>query len=479
MKNHAQLIIFGASGNLTGLKLIPALYELAIKKRLPENLVIWGVSRREWSDEDFSHEMRMKFIEKNPEGFNEENWKSLIATKLRFCPGDFSNRETFNSLKNKVDAVDKEWNQESEKIFYFAVPPESYQTVLNGIRNSQLLTTCQDTCNKLIIEKPFGHDEKSAEELNNQIMAVFAEEQIYRIDHVLGKDTLEDIISFRKHNPIFNAMLQSEYVDHIQISYLEKIGIEHRGEFYEQTGVHRDVLQNHALQILATSVMEIPQDETNSSFSHARAEVFSSLAPVESSNIVAAQYDGYTQEQNVSSDSRVPTFMVLKTSLTSGKMKDVPVYIRTGKYLKEKYTEILFVFKSTSVNGLRPNILAFRLQPQEGVFLSLLKRNLTMPQELENIELDFCYKDTQQKLTDGYENLLYNVFTGDRTFFVGIEEVFAAWKFIDPISRALSEQKIAIVTYAKGTQGPDSAEKLVEKENRHWYTEDFALACKI
>lgn len=530
------LFLFGASGDLATNKVIPALYDLEDKNKLPINLEIHGVSRRDWTDSNYVSIMQENLrksksedVQTNHKSFNPTTWNKL-AKKLHFVSGNFDDAQTYKKIheviktKNiqcntKVNnkSIPKKNNQ-YEIIFFFSIAPEFYSTVLNGVYNSKLNTYCKNSSTKLVIEKPFGHDYNSAKELNNQILHSFTDEQVYRIDHVLGKDTLQDIITFRKNNFVLQKLLDNQFLDHIQISYLENKGVGERGSFYEKTGVIRDMVQNHLLQMLATATAEIP--ENLDMLSKNRAEIIKHLKPVNLHEIAIGQYKSdrpgtpsYTKETGIDKQSKTPTFVALKTEIQTTKWKNIPIYMRTGKALSQKFTEILFVFKSSEQNNrqkkysnasgnLKPNILAFRIQPQEGVFLCMTKADHSANEDdLSNITLDFCYKNSQDRLKDGYENLLYNVFLGDHAYFVDIEEVLNAWKFVDPINHAIeldnatldkiespnksSHSKLYLENYEVGhTDGTPKSIDLIEKENnkptgRKWYTHDFQAVCKI
>jgi len=475
---NLQLIIFGASGNLTSLKLFPAIYKLASKNLLPEHVKIFGFSRQEWDNNSFISHMQEKLKKNNKIKLNEEIWK-FISSKTEYVKGTFEDTQGFETLKEKLKSTDNSWHVCSEKIFYLAVPPEQYNNVIDKILESGLDKICSDENVKLVIEKPFGHDYTSAKELNNHLLKVFREEQIYRIDHVLGKDALVDILSFRELNPIISNLLDNEPIDHIQISYLEQIGIGSRGGFYDKAGVVRDMVQNHLLQILAVATGNIDYSHP----SDARAAIINCLAPVSQEELIIGQYDGYKQVDQVNPNSQTPTFIALKSVMRSelheNIKNDIPVYFRTGKKLQLPFTEIDFVF-NTKQDNLKPNILSFRIQPQSGVFIVLKKRKINGEEGNENIVLEFCYKHTgEHKLNDAYENLLYQVLKGDRTYFVSIAEVLAGWNFVDPINTMIDGSKIQLETYPQGSWGPNGSSLIVKKNNTEWFTEQYQLVCRL
>lgn len=475
-----QFIIFGASGNLTANKLLPALYNLAVREKFPTEFEIIGVARKDWSVLEFRiyvHDALQKALGAS---FDESFWESVFENHISYVQGDFADSTTYTNLHKELSTTDKKIGSPTEKVFYLAVPPESYLAILNGLKDSTLCMECHASNSKLVIEKPFGSDYESAVELNTQISHVFSEQQIYRIDHILGKDTLEDVLSFRQNNTIINSLISADLLDHIQVSYLEEIGIEGRGNFFEKTGIIRDMVQSHILELLAVATMDFPLTNDLASIARLRTKVISSIETPTPENIVLGQYKSYAKETDVHAGSKVPTFVAFKTRFTEGKLKDVPLYIRTGKNLKQKFTEILFVFKKTlEQNNTMPNILAFRLQPQSGVFMNLSKRNIDIPEQNEQVALEFCYKDSEKAPRDGYENLLYQLLNNNRSSFVTMEEVLAGWKFADPLVKYSTTSEANPTIYSEGTYGPEASSTLMSRDKREWYTDKFLLICKI
>lgn len=484
MENSLQIIIFGASGDLTSTKLMPALYNLFQRRKLPEEFTIIGFSRRDWSQYDFAKFVEEEFVKSK---IDMTLWQEF-SSRFQFIKGEFTDLESYKKLRSTIKEFDIENNGLSNKIFYLSVPPIFYDEIFENIQESGLNTECADkTCSKVVIEKPFGRNYQSAVELNEKLGSIFDEEQIYRIDHVLGKDTLVDIQSFRENNFILSQLLKGELVDHIQISFLESKSIGTRGSFYEKTGVVRDMLQNHLPQMLAVATMDV---EIENKW-QARNEIIKSIEPLKKENMIIGQYEdgennmkpiiAYRKEKDVDQNSLTPTFFAGKTFLNSGSWNKTPVYFRSGKALKNKYTEVTFVFKSKNPTTLKPNMLSFRIQPQEGVYLVLSKRDLSKENELENIHLDFCYKyNPKSIIRDAYENLLLQVIKGDRTYFVDISEVLSGWKFADNINNFVENEKsLELEFYKAGSWGPKGSYDLIERDGRKWYTEDFELVCRI
>lgn len=485
--NNIQLVIFGASGNLAESKLIPSLYKLTKRGLLPNNFKVIGFSRREWSDDDYSDRMKEGFLKYESKDIDENVWNKLKGN-MQFVQGNFNDSDGFENLYKKLLENDKEWGSKSDKVFFLSVMPEFYDSIIDRIESTSLKNIATDRDSKIVVEKPFGHNYESAKALNEKILKVFEEKQIYRIDHVLGKDALQDVFSFREHNNIMRKLLDKDSVDHIQITYLESEGIDGRGDFYENTGVIRDMVQNHLLQMLSITTSAIPKELNSESLSRSREKIITNLSEVRKEDIVIAQYTsgaskevGYRQEENVSESSNVPTFVALKTYMNTLHWAGVPVYMRTGKALFQKYTEVMIVFKSIEDNGkLLPNILCFRLGPNEGVFFCMKKRGWNSHEKLENVVLDFCYKSNSSNANDAYENLLNSVFHSDHTYFVDIGEVLAAWKFIDPINLIVEgSNALPLRFYEFGSHGPNESWDLIRREGRDWYTENFENVCKL
>lgn len=508
-----QVVIFGASGDLSTKKIVPSLFSLFINNKLPENFEIIGFSRREWSDEDYRN-VSKEFILNHLQSSNLDSniYKSrekidFFLSRLYFVRGEFHDDQAYENLSKKI-------NTTNDVIFYLSVSPEFYELIIDKFKSSSLSKFAQVISNRLVIEKPFGNDYSSALKLNNKLLEIFTEEQIYRIDHILGRDTLQDILYFRANNYIFEKLLTNEHIDHIQISYIEDIGIEERGEFYEHTGVIRDMVQNHLLQILAISTLDLPDKINSDSLKKARCNLIDTL-DTKNTFFISGQYvenkntgsKGYRQEKKVNSNSIQATYVEIKTFLNHPKWSGVPIYFKTGKGLDRQLNQILFVFKdkenlleAKKLNEkksnlenkndpdknekLLPNILGFRLKPQEGVFLNLTKSDHTSytntDADLNNVSLDFCYKS---KLKNSYENLLYNVISSDKTYFVSINEVLKSWEFVDSMTVSVEKGRSKLYFYERGTKGPvngsNAQVELIKDDGRKWYLDEFSSVCRI
>lgn len=432
------MVIFGITGNLAQKKLLPALIGLKKRKLFPKVKII-GVAR---------HEPTIP--------------KELLP-HFEFIEGDVENdKKLFEKIKKAIEKSGFE-----NKLFYLATYPVLYKKIFTGLGESGLNKE-KEGWTRLIIEKPLGTDFKSARELDMLLHRSFKEEQIYRIDHYLGKITYQNILVFRFGNELFEPLLDKDHIDHIQITSAETIGIEDRGGYFDATGALKDVGQNHLLQILVAATMEAPKNFTNREVTDERIKILKNLMP-DGRKLVLGQYKGYLKEKNVAGNSKTDTFFALKTYLNHKCWQGVPIYIRAGKKLKERRSEISLVFKKPQnrlfgqfESGNSPNVLTYRIQPNEGVGIEILTKH-TGKLALSKDLLNFSYGE-KNILPDAYENLLYDAILGDPTFFNDAPEVEAAWKFID----ALKKEKKKVFVYRSETWGPKEADKLIEMDGRKW-----------
>lgn len=474
-----ELIIFGASGDLSQRKLFPALFNLAVQGKLPEQLKIFGASRRPWSSDDFRREVAgyLQTFATSQFAANQPAWQEW-REKLQFVTVNFDQAADFTNLKAAL-------NPEAAKIIYYAVSPEFFAPITKNIGSTDLLSEQCATC-RVVVEKPFGHDLASAQALEQELGAVFKEEQIYRIDHILSKNALADVYGFRKSNYIFNELFKGQHVDHIQISYAEDIGIEGRGEFYEQAGALRDMVQGHILEALSLLLAELPSTDDYQAFQQARAQVIAGLKLAGSEAIVLGQYGeaeargeklpAYRQEQDVAPDSEVETFVALKLISNLPLWQDTPIYLRTGKRLSSKYLDLHLVFKDKPQVADEPNILSFRISPNAGVNFRIFAPSvLGDANSVRTVDLTHCYKNGQT--VDAYENLLGEIFLGRKLFFVGIDEIYHSWKLIDQIRQHYSSSKP--IPYPAGSEGPEASYKLIEQDQRRWLGNTISDFCRI
>ncbi|MBI2337773.1 glucose-6-phosphate dehydrogenase [Candidatus Daviesbacteria bacterium] len=469
------LVIFGITSNLAQIKLIPALYDMEEKGLLPFGTTIIGLARRKMTDEDLQKYvgsvLRMKNIHhKHP--IKDEIFQRLCR-RFKYISGEIEDASVYTSLKRKII--------EKNVIFYLATYPELYSYVFEHLKKSGLNKKSGGWI-RLMIEKPIGHDLKSARELNELLLKYFTEDQIYRLDHYLGKETLQNILTFRFANDIFEPLINKEFIDHIQITASENFGIGKRGGYYDQVGALKDVGQNHQLQMLAFATMDAPAKFSSEEVAKERIKILKSLQP-DPDRIVFGQYEGYKKEESVDPDSRTETFYALKTSIKNGRFENIPVYIRAGKKLNQTVTEISIVFKNPVTRpfkhlecGDEPNILIYRIQPNEGIVLKILTKIPGFENKLQAEYMQYCYRIDPHNhyIPDPYERLLVDAIRGDHTFFNDAEEVEAQWAFIDPLADARGKPHL----YEPGSWGPKEADKLIGDDGRCWLEPSMAF-CRI
>ncbi|MCL5784223.1 MAG: glucose-6-phosphate dehydrogenase [Patescibacteria group bacterium] len=458
------LTIFGITSNLAQIKLIPALYDMEEKGILPDNMTIVGIARTAMSEMEFKNYIHSVLHLENIHHKHEikEQVFQKLYKRLKYLNGQINDQNLYERLTKLLDR--------KNRIFYLATYPELYIQVFENLQKNKL-NIQQDGWVRLMIEKPIGHDLKSAQELNKLLLEYFTEDQIYRLDHYLGKETLQNILTFRFANDIFEPMINKDHIDHIQILASEDFGIGKRGGYYDQVGALKDVGQNHQLQMLAFATMDAPSELSSKAVTKERIKILKNLTPLPQ-KIVYGQYEGYQKEVNVATDSNTDTFYALKTFINNERFKNVPVYIRAGKKLKQTVTEIAIIFKNPvnrlikSNSGDEPNVLIYRIQPNEGIVLKILTKIPGLETKLQPEYMQYCYRIDPHNhyIPDPYERLLSDAMKGDQTFFNDAEEVETQWAFIDP----LAENKNNPYIYKPGTWGPEEANKLIKEDGRTW-----------
>jgi len=479
------LVIFGITSNLAQKYLIQVLYDMAENGMLPEQMAIIGIARKQMSPQEF-----VEYFEKalNLENIHHKHpikkeVLEKLSKRLHYINGEASDPAFYPKLKSYLDDLSKKGFHCENRIFYLATYPELYPHIFEGLQKNNLNKQDQGFV-RLMIEKPIGHDLASAQDLNQLLAKYFTEDQIFRLDHYLGKETLKNILTFRFSNGIFEPLINKDYIDHIQITASEDFGIGARGGYYDVVGALKDVGQNHLLQMLAFATMDAPSEFSNKAVTDERIKILQNLAPLPE-DVVFGQYENYGQEKNVNPESLTDTFFALKTYINNERFKDVPIYIRAGKKLKQTVAEISIVFKNP-VNRLlkhlqyggQPNVLIYRIQPNEGIVLKILTRVPGHQTKLEPEYMQFCYKidPHEHYVPDPYEHLLIDTMKGDQTFFNDAEEVEAQWAFIDRVQRGrqapLIDQLVAKRSkpyiYNIGSWGPKEADELLEKDGRKW-----------
>lgn len=448
-------IIFGITGDLSGKKLLPSLLNLYVKKLLPKDFAIVGFSRRSFNREEFREFIR-SHMKVRPGQYREEEIKHFID-HMYYEQGLFDNSQSYTSLALRLKVIDENFEQCSNKLFHLAVSPNFYETILEHLSNSGLTIPCgpDEGWTRILVEKPFGNDVDTAKKLDKKLGTLFDEEQIFRIDHYLAKETLQNILAFRFNNSLFEPLWNSHHIDAVHIKLIEKDGIDTRGGFYDDVGALKDVGQNHILQMLALVAMEAPKNFDANSIRKERAKILSLLKPFTDKTIKKmanrGQYDGYINEKGVKRNSQTETYFRLETYIENNRWKGVPFYLESGKGLNESKSEIDIYFKNEH-DPERQNILTFRIQPDEGIKIRFFVKTPGFDTATESKILKFKYSDhpTLQTLPDAYERVLYDAIKGDQTLFTSTDEVLHAWKFITPI---LSLWKaIPLNIYKKGSE---------------------------
>ncbi len=467
------LIIFGITGNLAKIKLIPALYDLEEKGALPANMSVVGIARGEKSDSElrnyFKEVLNLDNVHHKHE-IKEEAFQAL-AKRTHYVSGNLDDNDFYKRLKIKLDDLTKAGFNCSNRIYYLATYPDIYKDIFEGLQGNQM-TSQEKGWARLMIEKPIGNDVASAKALNSLLLNYFSEDQLYRLDHYLGKETLQNILTFRFDNGVFEPLLNKDHVDHIQILASEDFGVGMRGGYYDSVGALKDVGQNHQLQMLAFATMDAPSEFSNQAITEERIKILKAFQPFPES-VVFGQYEGYSNEPNVSENSQIDTFYALKTEINNERFSGVPVYIRAGKKLQKTITEISIIFKKPANRlskhlaiGEEPNALIYRLFPNEGIVLKFLSKKPGAEMNLENSYMQFCYRQERggHAFPDPYDRLIMDTIRGDQTFFNDAAEVEAQWAFIDP----LVETRKKPVIYKPGSWGPQEAFDLIEKDGRKW-----------
>jgi len=483
------IVIFGATGDLTNRKLIPALYNLAADGDLPPAVEIVGFARREKSDEQFRAELEKATREFSRQPVRDEIWKTF-AQSVFYHQSEFANESGYKTLAERLDKIDKEHGTRGNRLFYFAAAPDQFESILKHLKAAGLNETCKGSWARVIVEKPFGADLASARELNRIVRNSFTEEQTYRIDHFLGKETAQNILVLRFANAIFAPLWNRHYIDQVQITAAETLGVGTRAGFYERAGALRDMVQNHLLQLLCLVAMEPPTDLGADSIRDEKVKVVRSLRRLPrnevAANVVRGQYAegaihgdpvmGYRQEQNVKSDSQTETFVALRLFIDNWRWADVPIYMRVGKRLPKSATEISIHFKKAPAvlfnrDLTDQNVLVIRIQPDEGISLRIHAKVPGASFRIEPVKMDFHYGTSFGKASpEAYERLLLDAMSGDATLFARRDEVEEAWAFVDPIEEAWHAKKDApdLFFYPAGSWGPEEADELLARDGRAW-----------
>ena len=478
------MVIFGASGDLTRRKLVPALYNLHCKGALGEAFAAVGVARRDFTAETFRAELE-KAVGGGMDGHaeNMSNW-SEFASHLDYVPGEFEDAKTYERLARCLEGLDKARGLEGNRLFYLATPPSEFEPILQRLRDAKLICPPgKAPWTRVIIEKPFGHDLDSARHLNQVVANVLDESQTFRIDHYLGKETVQNILVFRFANAMFEPLWNRKYVDHVEISVMETVGVERRGSFYEQTGVMRDVVQNHLLELLCLTAMEPPTTGDADDIRGEKLKVLHGLRQewddTIERNVVLGQYRGYRDEPDVAKDSVTPTFAAMRVFIDNWRWQGIPFYLRAGKKLAKRVTEISLHMQSIPLclfgredvcERIDPNVLTLRIQPDEGIQLRFASKVPGHNLVVGSVAMDMNYVEAfGGEPPEAYERLLLDAMRGDPTLFSRRDAVEASWEWITPILQYFEKRPPKdFSNYDPGTWGPESARELMRRDRRAW-----------
>lgn len=501
IEHPVLLVVFGASGDLSKRKLIPALYHLAYQNLLPRDFTVLGFARTQYTDEQFRKIALEGIQEYGSLGIDEHTWH-WFSQGLFYQAGQYEDAESFEALAARVAELDQSRHTDGNHVYYLATPPTVFKPITKLIHDVGLCPSDAHAQRRIVIEKPFGHDLASAKELNEHLLTYFNEDQIYRIDHYLGKETVQNILVFRFGNGIFEPIWNRNYIDNVQITVAEALGIGDRGGYYDKSGAIRDMLQNHMMQLLSFTAMEPPVAFEPKAVRDQKVNVLRSLRPIDPDDVtnwvVRAQYGpgvsdgkeipGYTTEKGVPSNSTTDTYVAWKLEIDNWRWKGVPFYMRTGKAMAGKVTEIQIVFKKPplmlfeTLDGERvppSNVLTLRIQPDEGIRLSFDAKRPGPTVSIERVAMDFSYQSQfGSQPSEAYERLLLDVIVGDSTLFVRRDEVELAWNRVtrvldgwelqEKIAKRDGAKGLKLPKYAAGTWGPKEADELLAKDGRYW-----------
>jgi glucose-6-phosphate 1-dehydrogenase len=476
------MVIFGASGDLTRRKLFPALYSLAYRQLLPQGFSVVGVARTSGSADEFRERMKAAVQEFGRDPLRDDVWDTL-AEGMRYVATEFTDEGGEDEVVKVLNELDEERATSGNRVYYLAVPPDAIGTLLRAIGERR----STDGWTRVIVEKPFGHDLASARALNAEIGRYFDEREVFRIDHYLGKETVQNMVALRFANGIFEPIWNRQFVDHVQITVAESIGIEGRAAYYEQAGAIRDIFQNHLLQLLAITAMEPPIDFTADSVRNEKVKVLRSLHTPGPKHVVRGQYGrgyvegeevpAYREEEGVAPESTTETYIAAKLFVDNWRWADTPFYVRAGKRLARRETTIAIQFKraphppfaETAAEELRPNVLLIHIQPDEGVSLAVGAKVPGQGIRIRNVHMDFLYGGAfRTGLPEAYERLVLDAMLGDATLFTRSDEIEEQWSLVDAIVAAWQRDRPAFPNYEAGTWGPPSADELLHRDGRSW-----------
>ena len=478
------LVIFGATGDLTARKLVPALSALAGHGELGLSVAIVGVGRTELTDEAFAELLRV--------ADGGRRLAHRMRGRIRYVAGDYDDADTYVRLRKALIGLDERHGTSGSRVFYLATPPSTFVPIVAGLGEEGLnVPDRENAFARVVIEKPFGHDTETAAALDHEVHRFFDEPQIYRIDHYLGKETVQNVLALRFANAIFEPVWNRRYIDSVQITVAEELGVGHRGGFYEQAGALRDIVQNHVLQVLALTAMEPPAVMDASGIRDEKVKLLRAVEIMRpeqvATDVVRARYDrgvvggvevpGYREESDVDPRSQTETFVAMKLTVDNWRWAGVPFFIRTGKRLPRRVTEVVLSFRPVphlpfseqNSRLLGANALVLRIQPDEGISLCFGAKAPGPSFDLRSVAMDFRYRGAfAAEPPDAYERLLHDALVGDATLFIRNDEVEQAWRIVAPIQQAWADESVILARYAAGSWGPNEAAELLERDGRRW-----------
>jgi len=482
-------VIFGASGDLAWRKLVPALFNLHLDHRLPDKFAVIGVARSEMSDESFREHLREGIDKFSRRGKADTSWLTF-AQNIRYLSGDYAEPGLFQRLAQRVDECEKQWGSPTDLLFYMSTPPTVVAPVAERLSAARLVRDVERA--RVVVEKPFGRDLASARELNQALWKHLDERQIYRIDHFLGKETVQNILALRFANTLFEPVWNRRYIDHVQITVAEQVGLENRGGYYDQSGALRDMIQNHLVQVLCFVAMECPVSFDAQEIRNKKADVLRAIRPIPYDLVphyaVRGQYGAgwlrgeklpaYRAEAGVASGSNTETFAALKLYVDNWRWNGVPFYLRTGKRMPGRVSEVVvqfhevphFAFPASTIADLKPNRLTIRIQPDEGITLGIQAKEPGPTIRLRPVNMRFCYSDVfRAPQPEAYETLLGDVINDDATSFIRADQVEAAWQVVTPVIEYWEATPAAdFPNYPASSWGPEAAASLLARDERNW-----------